>query len=101
MESKMPETIIERYAEYICLLDMLRRESSEMEEKMRGVHKAEDLPSDQRAGIRLRLVALHDGVLRPMTDYSEVISQEEYKWLEDRLETTARMIAVIDGQDTV
>lgn len=97
----MPETIIERYAEYICLLDRLRRKSSEMEEKMRGVHKAEDLPAEQRVEIRLRLVALHDDVLRTMTDYSEVISQEEYKWLEDRLETTARMIAVIDGRDTV
>lgn len=97
----MPETIIERYAEYLCLLDRLRRESSEMEEKMRGVHKAEDLPSDQRAEIRLRLVALHDDVLRTMTDYSEVISQQEYKWLEDRLETTARMMAVINGRDTI
>lgn len=97
----MPETIIERYAEYLCLLDRLRRESSEMEEKMRGVHKAEDLPSDQRAEIRLRLVALHDDVLRTMTGYSEVISQQEYKWLEDRLETTARMMAVINGRDTI
>lgn len=94
----MPELYVTRRVHFQEQLDRLCREAAEVENATRGVKTADDVPAAKRSELLARVSRLHDAFLQLSTDYRELISQEEYKLLEDRQETLARLLAVLEGR---
>lgn len=94
----MPELYVTRRVHYQEQLDRLCREANEVEEDLHGVKEANDLPAARRDELLARIARLHDAFLQLETDNRELISQQEYKLLEDQQETMARWLAVLEGR---
>jgi hypothetical protein len=94
----MPELYVTRRVHYQEQLDRLCREAAEVEESLHGVKSANDVPAARREELLARIAHLHDAFLQLSTDNRELISQQEYKLLEDRQETMAHWLAVLEGR---
>lgn len=94
----MPELYVTRRVHYQEQLDRLCREAAEVEDALHGVKEANDLPAARRSELLARVGRLHDAFLQLTTDNRELISQQEYKLLEDHQETMARWLAVLEGR---
>lgn len=94
----MPELYVTRRVHYQEQLDRLCREAAQVEDALHGIKEANDLPAASRNELLARVARLHDAFLQLETDNRELISQQEYKLLEDQQETLARWLAVLEGR---